>query len=150
MKKGALAQLALALIVTLFALSACNQQQPSPSGSASQPSQAVEKAAEPTKAEQIGSWTEEMFLDISRTGRHLGGNGRGVLPPMPWFWIRNLTDDDLKAVFAYLNSIPPIRNAILDPKIPEEVIWQLRDSFDQMVLELPQEEWAAKKEKKER
>ncbi len=58
--------------------------------------------------------------------------------------------NDLKAVFAYLNSIPPIRNAIPDPKIPEEVIWQLRDSFDQMVLELPQEEWAAKKEEKER
>jgi mono/diheme cytochrome c family protein len=94
----------------------------------------------------IGSWTEEMFLDIFRKGRHLGGDGRGVLPPMPWFWIRNLTDDDLKAVFAYLNSIPPIRNAVPEPRIPEEVIWKLRDGFDQMALELPQAEWAAKNE----
>jgi mono/diheme cytochrome c family protein len=94
----------------------------------------------------IGSWTEEMFLDIFRKGRHLGGNGRGVLPPMPWLWIRNLKDEDLRAVYAYLNSIPPIRNAIPEHKVPEEVIWQLRDSFDRLAAELPQEEWAAKKE----
>jgi hypothetical protein len=94
----------------------------------------------------IGTWTEEMFLDIFRKGRHLGGDGRGILPPMPWMWVRNLTDDDLKAVYAYLNSIPPIRNAVPEPKVPEEVIWKLRESFDQWVLELPQEEWATKKE----
>lgn len=93
----------------------------------------------------IGTWTEEMFLDIFRKGRHLGGDGRGVLPPMPWFWIRNLTDDDLKAVYAYLNSIPPIRNAVPSPKVPEEVIWQLRDSFDRYAAQLPQEVWAAEK-----
>ena len=93
-----------------------------------------------------GSWTEEMFLDIFRKGRHLGGDGRGVLPPMPWFWIRNLTDDDLKAIFAYLRSIPPVRNSVPEPQVPEEVIWQLRDSFDEYAASLPQEEWAAKKE----
>lgn len=93
----------------------------------------------------IGTWTEKMFLDIFRTGRHLGGNGRGVLPPMPWFWIRNLSDDDLRAVYVYLNSIPPIRNSVPSPKVPEEVIWQLRDSFDRYADQLPQEEWAAKK-----
>jgi mono/diheme cytochrome c family protein len=94
----------------------------------------------------IGSWTEEMFLDVFRKGRHLGGNGRGVLPPMPWLWIRNLSDDDLRAVYAYLRSIPPISNAVPEPKMAEEVIWQLRDSFDQLAAELPQEEWATKKE----
>jgi cytochrome c553 len=93
----------------------------------------------------IGSWTEQMFLDIFRRGRHLGGEGRGVLPPMPWFWIRNLSDDDLRAVYAYLQSIPPISNAVPEHKIPEEVIWKLRDSMDQLAKELPQEEWAARK-----
>lgn len=93
----------------------------------------------------IGSWTEEMFIDIFRKGRHLGGDGRGVMPPMPWFWIRNLTDDDLRAVFAYLNSLPPVRNAVPEPKIPEEALWQLRDAFDQFAADLPQQEWAARK-----
>jgi hypothetical protein len=93
-----------------------------------------------------GTWTEEMFLDIFRKGRHLGGDGRGVMPPMPWFWIRNLSDDDLRAVFAYLQSIPPIRNEVPDPKIAEETVWQLRDSLDRFAAELPQEEWAARDE----
>lgn len=94
----------------------------------------------------IGSWTEQMFVDIFRKGRHLGGNGRGVLPPMPWFWIRNLSDEDLRAVYAYLHSIPPVRNAVPEPTVPEEVIWKLRDGFDLFAARLPQEEWAAAKE----
>jgi mono/diheme cytochrome c family protein len=57
-----------------------------------------------------GSWTETMFLDVFRKGRHLGGDGRPVYPPMPWEWIRYCSDEDLKAIFAYLRSIPPLRN----------------------------------------
>lgn len=93
----------------------------------------------------IGSWTEQMFVDVFRKGRHLGGDGRGVLPPMPWFWIRNLSDDDLEAVYAYLQSIPPIHNPVPDHKIAEETIWQLRDGLDRMAADLPQEAWAARR-----
>ena len=93
----------------------------------------------------IGSWSEQMFLDIFRKGRHLGGDGRGVLPPMPWLWIRNLTDDDLKAIYAYLQTIPPVQNAVPSPKVPEQAIWQLRDQLDRLAAELPQEPWAAAK-----
>jgi hypothetical protein len=42
---------------------------------------------------------------------------------MPWNWYRDMTDEDLKAVFAYLQSLPPISNQIPDPtafdKIPK-------------------------------
>ena len=89
-----------------------------------------------------GTWTEEMFLDIFRTGRHLGGDGRGVLPPMPWLWIRNLTDEDLISIFAYLRSIPPIYNLAPEPAVPEEAIWQIRDADDVLAVELPHAEWA--------
>ena len=89
-----------------------------------------------------GSWTEQMFVDIFRKGRHLGGDGRGIMPPMPWLWIRNLTDDDLRAVFAYLQSIPPVRNAVPEHKVPEEVIWALRDSDEKVAAVLPHAEWA--------
>ena len=92
-----------------------------------------------------GTWTEEMFLDIFRTGRHLGGQGRGVLPPMPWLWIRNLTDEDLVSIFAYLRSLPPIDNPATEPKIAEETIWQLRNSFDRLAVELPHEDWAVRR-----
>lgn len=90
-----------------------------------------------------GTWTEEMFLGIFRKGRHLGGDGRGVLPPMPWWWFRNMPDEDLIAVFAYLRSIPPIYNPVPDQKVPEEAIWPIRDGVDRWVKTLPQTDWAA-------
>jgi hypothetical protein len=31
---------------------------------------------------------------------------------------RNLSDEDLKAIFAYLKSIPPIKNKVPDPVPP--------------------------------
>lgn len=63
-----------------------------------------------------GAWTEETFLRIARTGKHLG-NGRPILPPMPWPSLTKLTDDDLRAVFAYLRSVPPVKNRVPDPKV---------------------------------
>ncbi len=80
-----------------------------------------------------GSWTEEMFLDIFRTGRHLGGAGRPVLPPMPWPNVASLSEQDLVAIFAYLRSIRPIRNLVPSPDVPEEVMWAMRDSYDKLL-----------------
>jgi hypothetical protein len=52
-----------------------------------------------------------------RTGKHFG-TSREILPPMPWQSIGQLNDDDLKAMFAYLKSIPPIRYHVPDPVPP--------------------------------
>lgn len=68
-----------------------------------------------------GSWTEKMFIDIFRKGRHLGGDGRPVYPPMPWDSYRNRSDEDLRAMFAYLRSIPPLRNLPPTEKVPPPV-----------------------------
>lgn len=74
----------------------------------------------PDKATGLGSWTEQMFIDAIRNGKHQG-TGRDILPPMPWYWYRNMTDDDLKAVFAYLQSLPPVSNAIPDPTPQDKI-----------------------------
>lgn len=66
-----------------------------------------------------GSWTEEMFLKMFRTAKHLGGDGRPILPPMPWWGLASLSDEDLRSIFAYLRSLPPIRNGVPSPKVPE-------------------------------
>jgi hypothetical protein len=68
----------------------------------------------------IGIWTEDMFLRALREGRHMG-TSRAILPPMPWPVYRNMTDDDLKAIFAYLKSVPPIHNRVPDPVEPDAV-----------------------------
>jgi hypothetical protein len=58
-------------------------------------------------------------VDTVRSGRHLG-RGREILPAMPGPAVRNMADDDLRAIFAYLRSIPPVRNKVPDPLPPAE------------------------------
>jgi hypothetical protein len=71
----------------------------------------------PDTATGLGSWTEDIFIKALRTGKDMG-EGRDILPPMPWDLIGQMTDADLKAVFAYLQSLPPIENAVPDPISP--------------------------------
>src|SRR5499427_2134670 len=59
----------------------------------------------------LGIWTEDMFVRAMRTGRHMG-TSREILPPMPWPAFRNASDSDLKAIYAYLRSIPAIKNQV--------------------------------------
>lgn len=61
----------------------------------------------------IGIWTEEIFIQTLRTGRHWGV-ARPILPPMPWPNYARMTDEDLRAVYAYLRSIPPVHNRAPD------------------------------------
>jgi mono/diheme cytochrome c family protein len=67
----------------------------------------------------LGKWTEQNFIETMRTGRHQG-RGRQILPPMPWFNYGKMTDEDLKATFAYLRSIPPVKNRVPSPILREE------------------------------
>ena len=63
----------------------------------------------------LGIWTEEMFVQTIRTGRHMGVS-RPINPPMPWSAYRNATDEDLKSIYAYLRTIEPIVNHVPEYK----------------------------------
>jgi mono/diheme cytochrome c family protein len=65
----------------------------------------------------IGSWSEKTFVDALRTGRHMGAS-RPILPPMPWGAFRNLTDDDLGSIYAYLRTVAPVHNRVPEPVPP--------------------------------
>jgi mono/diheme cytochrome c family protein len=67
----------------------------------------------------LGIWTEEMFVKTLRTGKHFG-TARPILPPMPWQGISKLTDEDLKSVFAYLQTVPAVKNQVPQPVPPGE------------------------------
>ncbi|MFT3932551.1 MAG: c-type cytochrome [Chitinophagaceae bacterium] len=65
----------------------------------------------------IGNWTEENFFLSMREGKAKGlANNRPLLPPMPWQNFKNLEDEDLKAIFAYLKTTPPVKNVVPAPK----------------------------------
>jgi mono/diheme cytochrome c family protein len=71
----------------------------------------------PDAATGLGAWTPAQFIQSMRTGKHLGV-GRDILPPMPTYALAALTDSDLKALFAYLKSLKPIRNQVPAPLPP--------------------------------
>jgi hypothetical protein len=65
----------------------------------------------------LGVWTEEMFIKAMREGKHMGA-GRPILPPMPWPYVAQRTDDELRAVFAYLKTVKAVTNHVPDPILP--------------------------------
>lgn len=67
----------------------------------------------------IGTWTEDQFILCLRKGKYGGvATGRDLLPPMPWEGYAKMTDDELKAVYAYLESTKPIHNVVPQPQPP--------------------------------
>ena len=71
----------------------------------------------PDTATGLGAWSEDIFITTLRNGKHMG-TGRDLLPPMPWQFYAGGTDDDIKAIFAYLKTLPPISNRVPQPIPP--------------------------------
>src|SRR3974390_210937 len=63
----------------------------------------------------IGGLSEQQFIEIIRTGH---SHGRALNSAMPWLFYRNMTDSDLKAIFAYLKALPPISHRIDNTQPP--------------------------------
>lgn len=67
----------------------------------------------------IGNWNESQFIYCLRNGKWMGApDARPLLPPMPWQGFAQMSDAELKAVFAYLKSTKPIHNIVPMPKPP--------------------------------
>jgi mono/diheme cytochrome c family protein len=75
----------------------------------------------PDKETGLGAWTPRNFVETIRNARHLG-RGRALLPPMPAAALANFTDEDLESIFAYLQSIPAIKNRVPQPLPPNAAL----------------------------
>lgn len=73
----------------------------------------------PDEETGLGKWTEEMFIQTMKTAKHQG-KGRPVLPPMPVAMLAALDDGDIRALFAYLRTLAPVRNRVPAPIDPPE------------------------------
>jgi hypothetical protein len=73
----------------------------------------------------MGIWTEDMFVNAIRTGKHMG-TSRAILPPMPWPAFRNATDEDLKSIYAYLRTVTPLTNDVPDVQSPVQTVAEAR------------------------
>lgn len=57
----------------------------------------------------IPYYTEDLFLEMMRTGRV---RSRKLHDAMPWSLYGRQTDEDLKAIFAYLKTLPPVQHRV--------------------------------------
>ncbi len=87
----------------------------------------------PDEKTGLGAWTEEQFIRTMRTGWKMGiAGGAPLLPPMPWPNLAALSDDDLRAVFAYLRSLPPVANAVPPNEAKPEAVQQIAAGYEKM------------------
>lgn len=64
----------------------------------------------------IGSWTDGEKMRAIREG--VDKDGKTLFPMMPYGHYRNMSDQDVTALVAYLDSLPPIRNRVPKIKLP--------------------------------
>ncbi len=70
----------------------------------------------------IGNWTLENFKYALRHGKWKGPEGsRDLLPPMPWFNMAKMTDEDLEAIYVFLEATKPVENIVPAPKLFNEL-----------------------------
>lgn len=71
----------------------------------------------------IGNWNLEQFKTAMRKGKFKGmENARDLLPPMPWSNFAQLTDEDLEAMYVYLQSTKPVNNVVPAPIPPGNTV----------------------------
>ena len=63
----------------------------------------------------IASWPEEVF--VARV--HMGKQREGT--PMPWHAFQGMHDDDLRAIYRYLRTLPPVEGGP-DPGVQDAVV----------------------------
>ena len=54
----------------------------------------------------IKSWSEDNFVTALRTGKR--PDGSAIDPAMPWQMYGHMNDTELKAIYAYLRTVPPM------------------------------------------
>lgn len=66
----------------------------------------------------LGAWSEDEIVTAIRTG--VRPDGRELAPIMPWPYFQHLTDEDARALAAFLKSLPPVRFQAPGPIGPDE------------------------------
>lgn len=70
----------------------------------------------------IGKWTDEQIIKAIREG--VDPEGHVIFPPMPVPTYNNMSDDDVKAIVAYLRTLKPIHNEVPEStwNIPQQAM----------------------------
>ncbi len=69
----------------------------------------------PDKKTGIGELSLESFISVLSLGIH-SSLTRKIMPPMPWNEISRLNEQELEAIYQYLNTVKPVRNKVPESK----------------------------------
>jgi mono/diheme cytochrome c family protein len=72
----------------------------------------------------LGSWTDGEKIRAIREGVDREGNA--LFPMMPYQGFRKMSDEDVQAVVAYLNSLPPVKHALPKTALSFPVGWMIK------------------------
>jgi mono/diheme cytochrome c family protein len=70
----------------------------------------------PDKETGAGNWSDDTLARAIREG--IGHDGRALFPMMPYPNYRDMSDEDLASVIAYVRTVPPVRNQLPTTKMP--------------------------------
>jgi hypothetical protein len=76
----------------------------------------------------LGKVTLADFKRVVRTG-HRHDSPRVLLPPMPWQNLAQQPDAELNAIYAFLQSVPAIKNRVPVPQVPAPVLAEIEKSY---------------------
>jgi hypothetical protein len=69
----------------------------------------------PDKETGIGNWTDGEKIRAIRDG--VGRDGRALFPMMPYTYYRQMSDEDVYSVVAYLDALPPLHKSLPPTKL---------------------------------
>jgi mono/diheme cytochrome c family protein len=64
----------------------------------------------------IGNWSVQQFDDAVRRGRM--PDGRRLYPAMPYPYFARMSGADVRAIYAYLNTVTPVHHAVVSDQLP--------------------------------
>ncbi len=70
----------------------------------------------PDKETGAGNWSDDALARAIREG--IGHDGRALFPMMPYPDYRQMSDEDLASVIAYMRTVPAVRNQLPTTKMP--------------------------------
>ena len=76
----------------------------------------------PDKATGLGTWSDDDFWHAMHDGR--SRDGRHLYPAFPYPWYTRLSHDDVLAIKAFLDTLPPVSQAVGAPQLPWPLSWR--------------------------
>ncbi len=70
----------------------------------------------PDRETGIGNWTDQQFDNALRHG--VRPDGSRLYPAMPYVFYTKMSTDDVKAIRAYLATLPPVHNRVVTNQLP--------------------------------